>query len=95
MVLIVWMEIEEYLLLLPFVHAPGESEYLTFYFWFSILLYIHILPLIIGPQIIKFSIDPTDRVNKIKMIVYTTVWAIVLLIPLNLNIILLLFALAA
>lgn len=91
--LIVWMEIIQYLSLLPFVHGPGESEYLEFYFWFSILLFIHILPLFIGPQIIKFSIDPADRVNKIKMIVYTIIWTIVLILALNLNFIILLFAL--
>jgi len=90
-IFIIFSELEESFSKNPFIDRPGESEYLAFYFWFAILLYIHFLPIIIGPQLIKFSIDTADKVNRIKVIVYTIVWILVLILLLNLDFFILIY----
>lgn len=62
-----------------------ESDFLTFYFLFSILISIDIFLIAAGPHLIKYSIDFTDETRKMKAIVWSIVWIVVLLILLNLD----------
>lgn len=84
-VVIILMEIEHFAILIGVDSSSGQAEFMAFYFWFRILLYSNLLPLLISPQIIKYSIDRTNRQNIVKAIVYSIIWIIVLALILNLD----------
>jgi len=83
--LVVISEIFEFIAKVPFASFPGEYEFLMFYMWFAILLFIDIFLMAAGPHLIKFSIDYTDKIKKIKAIVWPIVWIIVLVIIFNID----------
>ncbi len=85
-------EIFEFIARAPFASFPGEFEFLMFYLWFAIPLFIDIFLIAAGPHLIKFSIDYTDKIKKIKAIVWPIVWIIVLIIIFNINFLIPLFA---
>ncbi|MFX0033650.1 MAG: hypothetical protein ACFE8E_02655 [Candidatus Hodarchaeota archaeon] len=86
---IIWMEIFDFQSKFLTSSDPDISyRYLTFsrfYWWFAILLFIHILPIIIGPEIIKFSTDYSNRKKLIKMILGIILWTILLILLLNID----------
>ena len=67
------------------VGFPGDVEFLPFYSWFTILLSIDIFLTTVGPHLVKFSIDYTDKEKKTKVIVWSIVWIIVLIFIFNLD----------
>ena len=78
-------EIFDFMAKQPFISFPGDSEFLVFYVWFAILLFIDIFLIAAGPHLIKFSIDYTDKTKKVKAIVWPIVWIIVLIIIFNID----------
>jgi len=90
---ILWTEILEYSYKTSIVVDPNPTAFLRFSWWFAILLFIHILPLILGPEIIKFSIDYRNKKNKINMILKIVLWTIILILVLNLDFFILLVSL--
>ncbi|MFX1459023.1 MAG: hypothetical protein ACFFBT_06105 [Promethearchaeota archaeon] len=83
--LVVISEIFEFIAKVPFASFPREYEFLMFYMWFAILLIIDIFLIAAGPHLIKFSIDYTDKIKKVKAIVWPIVWIIVLVIIFNID----------
>ena len=88
-VVIFLMEISQ-IAIVAGVSSQGEDESYVFYFWFGMLLYANLLPLLISPQLITFSIDHTNKKNKIKAIMYSIIWIILLALFFNMEFIFLL-----
>jgi len=92
-VVVVISEIFDFIARLPYTTFPRAQEYLFFYFWFAILLFIDIFLVAAGPHLIKFSIDSTNKTKKVKVIVWPVVWIIALILIFNINFLIPFFAL--
>lgn len=92
-IIIILVVISEILQFLGTISSfPGDTEFLIFYLWFAIPLFIDIFLIAAGPHLIKFSIDYTDKTKKVKAIVWPIVWIIVLIIIFNINFLIPFFA---
>jgi hypothetical protein len=96
---IVWMSIFFIIALvnIPIYHNPQDFELTGFLLSFEVLLYAHILSIIIGPGIIKFSADYKDRKKRnnliANLIANIIIWVLVLIFLLNFDMIIFLFLL--
>ncbi|MFX1478188.1 MAG: hypothetical protein ACFFCI_08645 [Promethearchaeota archaeon] len=71
----------------------GSLKFVVFYTWFSIPLIIDIFLTAVGPHLIKFTIDKTNKERRIKLIVWSNVWIVVIILLFTLNYLILLFIL--
>lgn len=90
--LFVLSEVFQFFAIHPAISFPGEYEFYIFYIWFGIPLFIDIFLMAAGPHLIKFSIDYSDKMKKIKAIVWPIVWIIVLIIIINISFLIPFFA---
>lgn len=68
-------------------YRPPYDRFFSFYIWFSILLALHILPLMIGAHVKSFSIDTGNKENKIKIITYSILFIFIIILLFNVDII--------
>lgn len=59
---------------------PGEEAHLLFSTRFTAIFLIHILSLLLGPHLLKYTADPNNKKLRTKLIVYSIVWPILFVI---------------
>lgn len=82
---VIWMNIRVFIAWAPSASFPGQSTFVSFYFRFEILLYFHMIPLIIGPSLIKFSTDPSDKKKLTMLIIKSIIWIVIIVIIFNIE----------
>lgn len=61
-------------------NPPGEAQYLLFTARFTPIFLIHILTLLLGPRVLKYTADLNNKRLRTKLIVFSIIWPIVFLI---------------
>ncbi|MEE9377196.1 MAG: hypothetical protein V3V33_04080 [Candidatus Lokiarchaeia archaeon] len=86
MIFLVWMEFGSTLMMFRDITAGDEQyEFLMFYMWFQVILFIHIYSLEIVPRLMLLFADSTNKSNRMRAIRNMIVWMFVLLFILNFN----------
>jgi len=84
MTLLVWMEFANTVMMFRDIGVE-QAEFLRFYMWFQVILFIHIYSLEIVPRLMLLFADSTNKSNRMRAIRNMIVWMFVLLFILNFN----------
>jgi len=60
------------------VGFPRDAEFFFFYTWFPALVIMDIYLTAVGPHLIKYSIDYTNKKKRFKVLDYSIVWIVVI-----------------
>jgi len=84
MMFLAWNEIGNTFLMFKDIGVE-QYEFLMFYRWFQVFLFIHIYSLEIVPRLMLLFADSTNKSNRMRAIRNMIVWMFVLLFILNFN----------